>query len=128
MDKESYNFGAQCAAEGFSFAEFIDQYNKAYIYNTKGMESAKAGFSGEEFEEQKKMKELSIDWLGKCPNCNNEKHLVKTALGKKDWLYEGDAVTCRACGKRGEIESIEEGVVCCAWDEEDSNGSFDDAM
>jgi hypothetical protein len=51
------------------------------------------------------MNKIEIDWLDSCPKCDCSEHVVETVEGTKDWLYNGDKVTCGECGHTGEIEA-----------------------
>lgn len=64
------------------------------------------------------MKTLVIDWLTPCPHCGNTTSMVKTEKGSKDWLFDGDAVTCMsACGMKGVIEIFDTDSADVVWDE-----------
>lgn len=65
------------------------------------------------------MKELRIDWLGSCPTCESDNHIVKTNNGTRKWLYDGDEVNCK-CGQTGEIE-CDDGVAWVNWEEKLTN-------
>lgn len=62
-----------------------------------------------------KSKTIEINWLGNCPTCDREEHMVSTSEGNKDYLYEDDIVKCR-CGQTGVIETDGEGHAWCTWD------------
>jgi len=65
------------------------------------------------------MKTLAINWLAPCPHCGNDTAMVKTEKGDKDWLYDGDAVTCMStsCGMKGVIEIFDADSADVVWDE-----------
>ena len=63
-----------------------------------------------------KSKTIEINWLGNCPTCDREEHMVSTSEGNKDYLYEDDTVKCW-CGQTGVIETDGEGHAWCNWDE-----------
>ena len=63
-----------------------------------------------------KSKTIGINWLGNCPTCDREEHMVSTSEGNKDYLYEDDTVKCW-CGQTGLIETDGEGHAWCNWDE-----------
>ena len=63
-----------------------------------------------------KSKTIEINWLGNCPTCDREEHMVWTSEGTKDYLYEDDTVKCW-CGQTGVIETDGEGHAWCNWDE-----------
>ena len=63
-----------------------------------------------------KSKTIEINWLGNCPTCDREEHMVSTSEGNKDYLYEDDTVKCW-CGQTGLIETDGEGHAWCNWDE-----------
>lgn len=63
-----------------------------------------------------KSKTIEINWLGNCPTCDREEHMVWTSEGTKDYLYEYDTVKCW-CGQTGVIETDGEGHAWCNWDE-----------
>ena len=62
-----------------------------------------------------KSKTIEINWLGNCPTCDREEHMVSTSEGNKDYLYEDDTVKCW-CGQTGVIETDGEGHAWCNWD------------
>ena len=62
-----------------------------------------------------KSKTIEINWLGHCPTCDREEHMVSTFVGDKDYLYEDDTVKCW-CGQTGVIEA-DDGHAWCKWDE-----------
>ncbi len=45
---DCYGFGVECREQGLDFAEFLAAFNKAYHYAQKSIDSAKAGFYGDE--------------------------------------------------------------------------------
>ena len=59
---------------------------------------------------------IEIDWLDSCPKCDCSEHVVETVEGTKDWLYNGDKVTCGECGHTGEIEADGE-TAWVDWDD-----------
>ena len=63
-----------------------------------------------------KSKTIEVNWLGNCPTCDREEHMVSTFVGNKDYLYEDDTVKCW-CGQTGVIEANDEGHAWCNWDE-----------
>ena len=71
--------------------------------------------------ESNQLKTLNVDWLGNCPTCDREEHVVSTSEGNKDYLYEDDAVKCW-CGQTGVIETDGEGHAWCNWDDKDKIG------
>lgn len=66
--------------------------------------------------ESNQLKTLNVDWLGHCPTCAREEHMVSTLVGNKDYLYEDDTVKCW-CGQTGVIEVDGQGHAWCNWDE-----------
>lgn len=62
------------------------------------------------------MNKIEIDWLDSCSKCDCSEHVVETVEGTKDWLYNGDKVTCGECGHTGEIEADGE-TAWVNWDE-----------
>jgi len=62
-----------------------------------------------------KFKKLKISWLGQCPKCELDEHVVTTREGTENQLHEGDQVECW-CGQTGIIETDGAGVAWCEWD------------
>jgi hypothetical protein len=44
-DQDCFNFGVECKEQGLDFAEFLNAFNKAYVYNQHAIDSAKAGYN-----------------------------------------------------------------------------------
>lgn len=62
------------------------------------------------------VKKFIINWLNKCPKCEAKDADVLTEKGHWASLWPYDSVTCRKCGHKGEIETLE-GHAFCIWDD-----------
>lgn len=59
---------------------------------------------------------VEVNWLDKCPNCNNRTVRVTGWSTTPEALWAGDEAACSKCGHKGEIDADGDN----AWVEWDS--------
>lgn len=59
---------------------------------------------------------VEVDWLHKCPNCNNRTIRVTGWSTTPEALWAGDKAECTKCGHKGEIDADGDNA-WVEWDE-----------
>lgn len=59
---------------------------------------------------------VEVDWLDKCPGCNNGTARVTGWSVTPEALWAGDKVVCSKCGHKGEIDADGDNA-WVEWDE-----------
>lgn len=59
---------------------------------------------------------VEVDWLHKCPNCNNRTIRVTGWTTTPEALWAGDKAVCSKCGRKGEIDADGDNA-WVEWDE-----------
>ena len=67
------------------------------------------------------MKKVEISWLEHCNKCGCGVAIVETAEGNENLLFDGDKISCPACGHTGHVavtdDYADDCVAFAEWDD-----------